>query len=74
MINTYTQNNFYHFTNQFRVKEFKKLLLSTKAKQLSLLGLAEEAGFYSKSIFYTVFKDAEGITPKQYQNQLKKSE
>ena len=74
MINTHTQNNFYHFTNQFRVEEFKKLLLSTKAKQLSLLGLAEEAGFYSKSIFYTVFKDAEGITPKQYQNQLKKSE
>lgn len=74
LINIHTQNNFYHFINQFRVDEFKKLLLSPKAKQLSLLGLAEEAGFSSKSTFYTVFKNIEGITPKQYQNKLKKSE
>ncbi len=74
LINTYTQNNFYHFINQFRVEEFKSLLSSEKAEQLSLLGLSEEAGFSSKSTFYTAFKNTEGITPKQYQNQLKKSE
>jgi len=74
LINKHTNNNFYHFINQFRVDEFKNLLLSPKAEQLSLLGLAEEAGFSSKSTFYTVFKNVEGITPKQYQNQLKKSE
>lgn len=74
LINKHTNNNFYHFINQFRVDEFKNLLLSPKAKQLSLLGLAEEAGFSSKSTFYTAFKNVEGITPKQYQNQLKKSE
>lgn len=74
LINLHTQKNFYHFINQFRVNEFKNLLLSPKAKQLSLLGLAEEAGFSSKSTFYTVFKNQEGVTPKQYQNQQKKSE
>lgn len=74
LINTHTQNNFYHFINQFRIEEFKNLLTSPKAKQLSLLGLAEEAGFSSKSTFYTAFKNSEGVTPKQYQNQLKKSE
>ncbi|MBA6156261.1 helix-turn-helix transcriptional regulator [Tenacibaculum sp. S7007] len=74
LINQHTKNNFYHFINQFRIEEFKKLLESPKSKQLSLLGLAEEAGFSSKSTFYTAFKNAEGITPKQYQNQLKKSE
>jgi AraC-like DNA-binding protein len=74
LINNHTQNNFYYFINKFRVAEFKKLLSSPKAKKLSLLGLAEEAGFSSKSTFYSAFKNAEGITPKQYQNQLKKSE
>ncbi|MBL4643875.1 MAG: AraC family transcriptional regulator [Flavobacteriaceae bacterium] len=74
LINRHTNNNFYHFINQLRVNEFKKLLSSSKAKRLSLLGLAEEAGFYSKSTFYTAFKNLEGLTPKQFQNQLKKSE
>ncbi|WP_299105511.1 helix-turn-helix domain-containing protein [uncultured Tenacibaculum sp.] len=74
LINHHTQKNFYYFINKFRVEAFKKLLSSKKAKQLSLLGLANEAGFSSKSTFYAVFKNIEGITPKQYQNQLKKSE
>lgn len=74
LIKTHTNKNFYHFVNQFRVQQFKKLLTSPKAAQLSLLGLAQEAGFSSKSTFYTVFKNVEGLTPKQYQDSLKKSE
>ncbi|KAB1158999.1 AraC family transcriptional regulator [Tenacibaculum aiptasiae] len=74
LIKTHTKKNFYHFVNQFRVQEFKKLVASPKAAQLSLLGLAQEAGFSSKSTFYTAFKNLEGVTPKQYQESLKKSE
>ncbi|WP_299156497.1 helix-turn-helix domain-containing protein [uncultured Tenacibaculum sp.] len=74
LIKTHTNKNFYHFVNQFRVQEFKKLVISPKATQLSLLGLAQEAGFSSKSTFYTVFKNMEGVTPKQYQDSLKESE
>lgn len=74
LINKHTQNNFYQFINKYRIEEFKELLLSPKAKQLSILGLAQEAGFASKSTFYAAFKSIEGITPKQYQNSLKKSE
>lgn len=69
-----TQTNFYQLINSLRVEEFKHLLQSTKAEQLSLLGLAHEAGFSSKSTFYTAFKKLEGMTPKQYENNLKKSE
>lgn len=74
LINSHSKTNFYQFINGFRVNEFKKLLQSDKAKQLSILGLAQEAGFVSKSTFYSAFKNLEGITPKQYQNSLKKSE
>lgn len=62
-----TQTNFYQLINSFRVAEFKKLTQSPKATQLSLLGLAHEAGFSSKSSFYSVFKKLEGMTPKQYE-------
>lgn len=74
LINLHTHSNFYDFINQFRIEEFKKLLLSSKAKHLSILGLAEEAGFSSKSTFYTFFKKTQGITPKQYQDLSKSSE
>jgi len=74
LINQHSQGNFYQFINQFRVEAFKTLLHSDKARQLSLLGLAEEAGFNSKSTFYTAFKTFEGMTPKQYELSVKKSE
>ncbi|WP_442264777.1 helix-turn-helix domain-containing protein [Tenacibaculum sp. ZS6-P6] len=74
LINLHTGNNFYYFINTFRVNSFKESLSSNKASKLSLLGLANEAGFSSKSTFYAVFKKLEGITPKQYQKQIKKSE
>ena len=74
LINQQGDCNFYQFINQFRVNEFKKLLKSPKAAQLSLLGLAQEAGFGSKSTFYSAFKAIEGMSPKQYELSLKKSE
>jgi len=66
-----TQTNFYQLINSFRVAEFKKLTQSPKAAQLSLLGLAHEAGFSSKSTFYSSFKKLEGMTPKQYEMSIK---
>ncbi|CAL2091445.1 helix-turn-helix domain-containing protein [Tenacibaculum sp. 190524A02b] len=74
LIKIHTKKNFYHFINRFRIEEFKRLLHTEKANRLSLLGLAKKSGFQSKSTFYSVFKANEGITPKQYQNQLNKSE
>ena len=74
LINECGNVNFYQFINKFRVEKFKELLQSPKAHQLSILGLATEAGFSSKSTFYTAFKAIEGMTPKQFQGSLKKSE
>lgn len=74
LINECGKVNFYQFINEFRVEKFKKLLQSPKVHQLSILGLANEAGFSSKSTFYSAFKAIEGMTPNQFQDSLKKSE
>jgi len=74
LINECGNVNFYQFINEFRVEKFKELLHSPNAHQLSIFGLAAEAGFSSKSTFYTVFKAMEGMTPKQFQDSLKMSE
>lgn len=74
LINECGSLNFYQFVNQFRVEEFKALSTSSKAKQLSILGLALEAGFSSKSTFYSVFKSQEGMTPTEYIKAIKKSD
>jgi len=67
IINQEAKTNFYNYINQFRVKEFKRLLQTPKAQQYSILGLAKEAGFNSKSTFYAAFKGIEGMAPKEYQ-------
>ena len=59
LINECGKVNFYRFINEYRVEKFKKLIQSPNAHQLSLLGLATNAGFSSKSTFYAAFKALE---------------
>jgi len=67
LINTCYGNNFYHFINRFRIQYFKKLYSSAEHKNLSILGIAEESGFKSKSTFYAAFKKIEEMTPKEFE-------
>ncbi len=69
-INQFTESNFYHLINQFRVAEFKEQLAAPENKNYSLLGIAQNAGFRNKSTFYKAFKELEGITPNEYKKSL----
>lgn len=69
-INQFTENNFYHLINQYRVAEFKRQLALPENHNYSLLGIAQNAGFRNKSTFYKVFKELEGITPNDYKKGL----
>jgi len=73
LINECGKVNFYQFINEYRIEKFKQLVQSSKFQQFSILGLASEAGFSSKSTFYAAFKKFEGMSPKQYENSIKKS-
>ncbi|MEO0733898.1 MAG: helix-turn-helix domain-containing protein [Bacteroidota bacterium] len=60
--------SFLDFVNQARVRRFRELVVDKDFSHLSLLGLALESGFNSKSTFNRVFKKLEGCSPSEYRN------
>lgn len=66
LINTGFGENFSRFINRYRVEESKRLLLSDRHTHLSMVGIAFEAGFNSKTAFNTVFKKMTGISPSEF--------
>lgn len=65
-INQTEGKNFYDFVNAFRVEEFKRLIARGRHRQFTLLTLAHECGFSSKTSFNRCFKKATGLTPSEY--------
>lgn len=65
VINTGFQKNFFQYVNEFRV-EYAKLLLKDSGSKLSILGIAYESGFNSKTSFNTTFKKVTGQTPSEF--------
>ncbi|QZT37201.1 helix-turn-helix domain-containing protein [Halosquirtibacter xylanolyticus] len=66
VINTGFDENFYSYINRFRVKKAKKLLRNNSSLNLSIIGIAYESGFSSKTTFNTIFKKNTGLTPSEF--------
>lgn len=66
LLNLGFQKNFSEYVNTFRVKEFKERVLLEKNKGLTIMAIAYDSGFNSKTVFNTFFKKIEGITPNTY--------
>ena len=66
IINEYRKENFFDFVNSYRVEEVKQKLLNPKNDAFTLLAIAFECGFGSKSAFNRIFKKSTGQTPTQY--------
>ena len=71
-INQNYDRNFYDLINFYRVEAFKNYVKSNSSEKFSLLGIAYECGFNSKSTFNLVFKKHTQITPSQYFKKIKK--
>jgi AraC-like DNA-binding protein len=65
-IHTGLRKNFYDFINAYRIDEAKKRICDKCYENQTLLAVAFDAGFNSKSVFNAAFKKQTGITPKEY--------
>ena len=63
VINTGCGQNFNDFVNRYRVAEAERKLQNPRLAHYSLVGIALESGFNSKSTFNRVFKKLTGRTP-----------
>ncbi|CAG5006639.1 hypothetical protein DYBT9275_03867 [Dyadobacter sp. CECT 9275] len=68
LINTCFGENFYTFINRYRLEECKKMLSSSDYSHLSILGIAYESRFNSKTAFNTAFKKHTGCSPKEFRD------
>ncbi len=66
LINTYHAANFQYFINTWRVQEVIRKINDPAERHKTLLALALESGFSSKSSFNQVFKNHTGKSPSQY--------
>lgn len=66
IINDRLQQNFYDFVNNYRVEEAKRRLLDPAYQHLTILAIAYEVGFSSKSVFNAAFKRHANMTPSQF--------
>lgn len=66
LLNEKLGKNFYELVNNYRLQDFQQRALHPKNSHLSVLGLALDSGFNSKSVFNDYFKKTTGITPKAW--------
>ncbi len=66
LLNEKMGKNFNEFINHYRIEYFKNLALDPNNSHISLIGLAYESGFNSKTVFNTYFKKETGMAPKEF--------
>ena len=66
IINERLNQNFFDFVNTHRIEEAKRMLVDPGKKHYSILAIAEEVGFNSKSAFNTAFTKHANMTPSEF--------
>jgi AraC-like DNA-binding protein len=63
--------NFNDYINSFRIEEIKKRFENGETEDFTVLGIALDSGFNSKTTFNRAFKKYTGSTPQFYIQKLK---
>jgi AraC-like DNA-binding protein len=71
ILNTQIKQNFFDYINEYRVNEVKRMLEDKNNDHLTLLGIALDAGFNSKSGFNLIFKKFMHCTPSEYRQKIR---
>jgi AraC-like DNA-binding protein len=68
VINVKFGKNFYNYVNEYRIQNVIDTLKNSEFDDYTLLRIALDSGFNSKSTFNTVFKRLIGISPSEYRS------
>ncbi|PHN08637.1 helix-turn-helix domain-containing protein [Flavilitoribacter nigricans] len=74
LLNEGFDQNFSEYINSYRLEAFKTKVADPAFQHLTLLGLAYECGFNSKTVFNTFFKKSMGKTPRAYWKEVVKQQ
>ena len=69
IINAELETGFVEYVNTLRVEEAKSYLLNPDFSNYTLESIGIEAGFNSKSAFYSSFKKITGLTPSEFKKE-----
>jgi len=70
LLNEGFDQNFAEFINSYRLEIFKSKVADPKMRDYTILALAFESGFNSKTVFNTYFKKMMGQTPMSYWKEM----
>ena len=66
VLNQHLGKSFNEYVNEYRVREVQGRLLGGDSRELTIAGLAYEAGFNSLQTFQRAFKAISGVTPSEF--------
>lgn len=72
LLNECLEENFYTFINRYRIEECMRLFNDPAYDHFTILGIAFECGFNSKTSFNVFFKKITGLSPREYREQCNK--
>ncbi len=70
ILNVHMKYNFQDYINKCRAEEFAHTIKDDKYKNYTIMAIANEVGFKSKSSFNTTFKKHYGVTPSEFKKKL----
>lgn len=71
IINDELGKNFYEFINEYRIKEARRILEDPETRQMSIIDIAYDVGYNSKSAFNRAFKLFTRMTPSQFRKKIR---
>ncbi len=70
VLNEKYKRNFFTFINEYRVKEVIERFKDPRYNNFTILAIAFDSGFNSKTTFNSIFKSHTGLTPSEYREKI----
>lgn len=74
LLNVHIGKNFFTYVNEFRMEAVMRRLAKTDYDHLTIIAIANDCGFNSKSTFNSLFKAHMGLTPSDYKKQIRQAD